>query len=73
MSEAANRGIRVIIDLVVAEANVPPDQMLQYFGDRGTRMNMVLNFFVNPHIWQFSCSGISKSRNQRQELDHGVV
>ncbi len=35
----------------LAEANVPPDQMLQYFGDRGTRMNMVLNFFVNPHIF----------------------
>jgi maltose alpha-D-glucosyltransferase / alpha-amylase len=35
----------------LAEANVPPDQMLQYFGDRGTRMNMVLNFFVNPHVF----------------------
>jgi maltose alpha-D-glucosyltransferase/alpha-amylase len=35
----------------LAEANVAPDQMLQYFGSRGDRMNMVLNFFVNPHLF----------------------
>ena len=37
--------------LFLAEANVAPDQMLQYFGQRGDRMNMVLNFFVNPHLF----------------------
>ncbi|MBV8274576.1 MAG: alpha-amylase family protein [Verrucomicrobia bacterium] len=37
--------------LFLAEANVAPDQMLQYFGKRGDRMNMVFNFFVNPHLF----------------------
>ena len=33
----------------LAEANILPSQMSQFFGDRGDRMNMILNFFVNPH------------------------
>ena len=35
--------------ILVAEANVAPDQILNYFGERGQRMTMVINFFVNPH------------------------
>jgi maltose alpha-D-glucosyltransferase / alpha-amylase len=37
--------------ILVAEANVAPDQMLNYFGERGQRMTMVINFFVNPHLF----------------------
>lgn len=37
--------------ILLAEANVSPDQMLNYFGEEGNRMNMVLNFFVNPHLF----------------------
>jgi maltose alpha-D-glucosyltransferase / alpha-amylase len=37
--------------ILLAEANVCPDQMLNYFGEEGNRMNMVLNFFVNPHLF----------------------
>jgi maltose alpha-D-glucosyltransferase/alpha-amylase len=37
--------------ILVAEANVAPDQMLHYFGDHGQRMTMVINFFVNPHFF----------------------
>jgi maltose alpha-D-glucosyltransferase / alpha-amylase len=35
----------------LAEANVLPSQMSQFFGERGDRMNMILNFFVNPHLF----------------------
>ena len=32
--------------IMVAEANVAPDQILNYFSDRGQRMTMVINFFA---------------------------
>jgi maltose alpha-D-glucosyltransferase / alpha-amylase len=35
----------------LAEANVAPNQLANFFGERGDRMNMVLNFFVNPHLF----------------------
>jgi maltose alpha-D-glucosyltransferase/alpha-amylase len=35
----------------MAEANVAPSELGHFFGDRGDRMNMVLNFFVNPHLF----------------------
>jgi maltose alpha-D-glucosyltransferase/alpha-amylase len=34
----------------MAEANVPPDQTLMYFGE-GDRINVIFNFFVNQHLW----------------------
>jgi hypothetical protein len=37
--------------ILAAEANVAPDQILNYFGDHGQRMTMVINFFVNPHLF----------------------
>jgi maltose alpha-D-glucosyltransferase / alpha-amylase len=37
--------------ILVAEANVAPDQILNYFGERNQRMTMVINFFVNPHLF----------------------
>jgi maltose alpha-D-glucosyltransferase/alpha-amylase len=37
--------------ILMAEANVAPDQILNYLGGRGQRMTMVINFFVNPHLF----------------------
>jgi maltose alpha-D-glucosyltransferase / alpha-amylase len=37
--------------ILLAEANVAPSELLSYFGERGQRMTMVINFFVNPHIF----------------------
>ena len=37
--------------ILLAEANVLPDQVLHFFGNHGERMHMVLNFFVNPHLF----------------------
>jgi maltose alpha-D-glucosyltransferase/alpha-amylase len=36
---------------LLAEANVPPEQLTDFFGPDGTRMNMLLNFYVNPHLF----------------------
>ena len=37
--------------LFMAEANVAPSELKHFYGERGDRMNMVLNFFVNPHLF----------------------
>ena len=37
--------------ILLAEANVLPDQDLDYFGDRDDRMHMLFNFQVNQHLF----------------------
>jgi maltose alpha-D-glucosyltransferase/alpha-amylase len=37
--------------ILLAEANVPPDQSVRYFGDQGDRLQMMLNFPVNQRLW----------------------
>src|ERR671936_1380993 len=37
--------------ILLAEANVPPDETLHYFGDRGDRLQMMLNFPVNQRLF----------------------
>jgi len=37
--------------ILLAEANVPPDQSLDYFGDGGDRLQMMLNFPVNQRLF----------------------
>ncbi|MBV8143287.1 MAG: alpha-amylase family protein [Verrucomicrobia bacterium] len=37
--------------ILLAEANVPPEQLTDFFGPAGNRMNMLLNFYVNPHLF----------------------
>jgi len=37
--------------ILLAEANVPPDQSMQYFGERGDRLQMMLNFWVNQRMF----------------------
>ena len=36
---------------MLAEANVLPEQLTDFFGPDGERVNMVLNFYVNPHLF----------------------
>ena len=43
--------------ILLAEANVPPDQSLKYFGDRGDRLQMMLNFPVNQRLWYALATG----------------
>jgi maltose alpha-D-glucosyltransferase/alpha-amylase len=37
--------------IMLAEANVPPDENMDYFGDQGDRLQMMLNFPVNQRLW----------------------
>jgi maltose alpha-D-glucosyltransferase / alpha-amylase len=37
--------------VMLAEANVLPDESLQYFGEEGNGIQMMLNFWVNQHLF----------------------
>ncbi len=37
--------------ILLAEANVPPDESMEYFGDEGDRIQMMLNFPVNQRLF----------------------
>jgi maltose alpha-D-glucosyltransferase/alpha-amylase len=37
--------------ILLAEANVPPEESIKYFGDRGDRLQMMLNFPVNQRLF----------------------
>ena len=37
--------------ILLAEANVPPDESMKYFGDEGDRIQMMLNFPVNQRLF----------------------
>ena len=43
--------------IMLAEANVPPDESLKYFGDEGERLQMMLNFPVNQRLFYALASG----------------
>jgi maltose alpha-D-glucosyltransferase / alpha-amylase len=42
---------RVSDAILLAEANVPPEESLCYFGDQGDRLQMMLNFPVNQRLF----------------------
>src|SRR5262245_1837632 len=37
--------------ILLAEANVPPDESMNYFGDDGQRLQLMLNFAVNQRLF----------------------
>jgi len=43
--------------VLLAEANVPPDESLEYFGDLGDHLQMMLNFPVNQRIYYALATG----------------
>lgn len=43
--------------ILLAEANVLPDESLDYFGDQGDRLQMMLNFPVNQRIYYALATG----------------
>jgi maltose alpha-D-glucosyltransferase / alpha-amylase len=43
--------------IMLAEANVPPNQSMQYFGEEGDRLQMMLNFWVNQRIFYTLATG----------------
>ena len=43
--------------VLLAEANVPPDESLEYFGDLGDRLQLMLNFPVNQRVFYAMATG----------------
>ncbi len=43
--------------ILLAEANVPPRENLEYFGERGDRLQMMLNFPVNQRLFYALATG----------------
>jgi maltose alpha-D-glucosyltransferase/alpha-amylase len=43
--------------ILLAEANVPPDESLEYFGADGERLQMMLNFPVNQRVFYALATG----------------
>jgi len=43
--------------ILLAEANVPPDENLEYFGELGDRLQLMLNFPVNQRIYYALATG----------------
>ena len=43
--------------VLLAEANVPPGESLEYFGDLGDRLQMMLNFPVNQRVYYALATG----------------
>ena len=43
--------------IMLAEANVPPDESLEYFGAEGDRLQMMLNFPVNQRLFYALATG----------------
>jgi len=43
--------------VLLAEANVPPDESMEYFGELGDRLQMMLNFPVNQRVFYAMATG----------------
>jgi maltose alpha-D-glucosyltransferase / alpha-amylase len=43
--------------ILLAEANVPPDESIQYFGDEGDALQLMLNFPVNQRLFYALATG----------------
>ena len=43
--------------ILLAEANVPPDESMEYFGTNGDRLQMMLNFAVNQRVFYALATG----------------
>jgi maltose alpha-D-glucosyltransferase / alpha-amylase len=54
--------------ILLAEANVPPDESLKYFGERGDHLQMMLNFPVNQRL--FYALATADTRPLRWALEH---
>jgi maltose alpha-D-glucosyltransferase / alpha-amylase len=69
MAKASEQDFRLLHDMrdflawrgrsaiMLAEANVPPEESLKYFGEYGDNLQMMLNFPVNQRLWYALATG----------------
>lgn len=43
--------------ILLGEANIAPEEDMEFFGDQGDRMHMLFNFYVNQHLFYALASG----------------
>ena len=58
--------------VLLAEANIPPDKCLKYFGDDGDRLHMMFNFPVNQTMFYALASGNSGPLREKLEASKGL-
>src|SRR5262249_23855735 len=58
--------------ILLGEANVVPDEDMNYFGDEGDRMHMMFNFFVNQHVFYALASGDSGPLAKAIRATHSI-
>jgi maltose alpha-D-glucosyltransferase/alpha-amylase len=57
--------------VLLAEANVPPEESIDYFGDEGDRLQMLLNFPVNQRLWYaLATADLEPLKNAIRETRH---
>jgi maltose alpha-D-glucosyltransferase/alpha-amylase len=56
--------------IMLAEANVPPKENQKYFGPEGDRLHMILNFWVNQHLFYALASGDCRPLAQALRATH---
>jgi maltose alpha-D-glucosyltransferase/alpha-amylase len=61
---------RVRDAILLAEANVPPDESMAYFGDGGDRLQMMLNFWVNQRMFYTLATGDAGPLKAALEATH---
>ena len=59
--------------ILLAEANVPPDESMEYFGAEGDRLQMMLNFPVNQRLFYALATGGSRSADSGARGDAGAA
>jgi maltose alpha-D-glucosyltransferase/alpha-amylase len=57
--------------IMLAEANVPPAESLEYFGEQGDRLQMMLNFWVNQRMFYALASGDATELRKALEATRG--
>ena len=58
--------------ILLGEANVLPNETLDYFGRDGDRMHMMFNFFVNQHVFYALASGDARPLAKALNATHSI-
>jgi maltose alpha-D-glucosyltransferase / alpha-amylase len=57
--------------VLLAEANVPPEESQKYFGEQGDRLQLMLNFPVNQRLWYaFASADLGPLKWALRETNH---
>ncbi|MBB4659518.1 alpha-amylase family protein [Parvularcula dongshanensis] len=58
--------------VLLAEANIPPQDCIEYFGGAGDRLHMMFNFPVNQTMFYALAAGDSRPLREKLEASRGI-